>query len=201
MTEPAPSFRALAIGSLAASTFLVWIWFAYWVMRPEAKVMEPPAPEVRQADGSLVLERKLDPAAKPAKKIPAGAKVERLVSIKVKPNPPAANPAQPTSAADCPEAQVDLSLVKMPDETRRVIASSPNGAIVGGLDVPVEPTMAPPSRKWAAGLSWDPVKQAPGIWLDRDIGRIRLGVELNQVRHLDAGPVEVEGRIRLGVRF
>jgi len=35
------------------------------------------------------------------------------------------------------QVTLDLALVRMPDGTRRVIASSPDGAVVGGVDVPV----------------------------------------------------------------
>ena len=50
-------------------------------------------------------------------------------------------------AADCPEPEaitIDLSLVR--DKTgRRVVASSPDGQVVGGLDIPIlDPLPAPP---------------------------------------------------------
>jgi hypothetical protein len=51
---------------------------------------------------------------------------------------------------NCSPVDVDLSLVRMPDDTRRVFASSPNGTIVGGLDVPVAP--APTFRELRWGL-------------------------------------------------
>src|SRR5262249_11961117 len=41
--------------------------------------------------------------------------------------------------AICPPAEVDLSLIRSPDKTERVIASSPNGNILSGLDIPVVP--------------------------------------------------------------
>jgi hypothetical protein len=50
----------------------------------------------------------------------------------------------------CPQVTVDLSLVRMPDQTRRVIASSPNGAVVGGLDVPIDNPKLPAIPRWTA---------------------------------------------------
>jgi hypothetical protein len=48
--------------------------------------------------------------------------------------------------AICPPAEVDLSLslLQESDKTERVVASSPNGAITGGLDIPVTPDPAVP---------------------------------------------------------
>ena len=159
-------------------------WFIY---RPRPVPPEPPAPAVRQKDGSLELERAPQlPGApaqlKPAGIIPKGGKIEREIRVTIDPNdvPPqvgdgssldvarglplsrasigidsanrssnifdAKSPAGPR----CPQVEVDLSLVRMPDQTRRVVASSPNGAVVGGLDVPIENPKLPRIMRWTA---------------------------------------------------
>jgi hypothetical protein len=55
----------------------------------------------------------------------------------------------------------------MPDQTRRVIASSPNGTILGGLDVPSLPSLlsgidAGPSRLFADTTSREPAHLGEG---------------------------------------
>ncbi len=113
--------------------------------RPGPPKWEPPAPAVRQRDGSIVLERKPDPAAKALAEIPRGAKLERVVRVEVQPK---AMPVQEGNSATaggadlpsaCPPAEVDLTLLRQPDKTERVVASSPNGTIISGLDIPVAP--------------------------------------------------------------
>ena len=136
---------------------------------------EPPAVAVRQGDGSLILERKPETQKEsekliPTPQIPKGAKIERKVEVIVqperKPEPlPLSSFASSVPAdlaapqkQDCPPVRVDLALVRMPDETRRVIASSQDGQIVGGVDIPLEPEKPSPRPiKWsAAGLvGWD----------------------------------------------
>ena len=70
------------------------------------------------------------------------------------------------------------------------------------LDIPVETAAPPPEpKKWAAGLSFDPVKQTSGIWIERDIARIRVGADINQTRQFIGGSTAVEARVRLGWVF
>ncbi|MBI5888195.1 MAG: hypothetical protein HZB82_05730 [Deltaproteobacteria bacterium] len=92
---------------------------------------------------------------------------------------------------------VDLSVVKMPDDTRRVVASSPNGEVVGGVDIPVEAARPVPAvPKWAAGMSVNLLDRMPGVFIDRDFGPFRMGAEINRVS--GAG---MDARVRVGVRF
>lgn len=151
-------------------------------------ITEKAAPAVTQADGSLVLERQATAApgtVKPAAIIPKGATLVRQVQIT----------AKPKVAGDA--AKVELDVVKMNDNTQRVIAYSDN-AVVGGVDIPVEPLLVPaPSKKWAAGAYMDPLhRNTYGVFVDRDLGRIRLGAELG---HSVRGGVET--RIKIGLTF
>lgn len=199
----------LWIGPLVL-TAVACVALGWWLARPE-KVVETPAPAVQQADGSTVLERAPDAKARPAAEIPRGAKLERTVSVTVKPR--AESNAGPKAgqgpggslmpAPDCPPVKVDLSLVRMPDRTRRVVASSPNGEIVGGLDVPVDTAPGSEPQRWAAGLSWSPIHHTAGVWVERDIGRVRLGADLQQARPLGLANTltSTEVRLRVGLTF
>jgi hypothetical protein len=72
---------------------------------------------------------------------------------------------------------VDLSLVRTPDNGRRVIASSPDGKILSGVDVPLEPVAVPRIPTWTlsaiAVADLDGVR--PGALLTRRLGPIVVG--------------------------
>lgn len=179
--------------SIAAAVALViyTLLVGWYLYGPKAPVPETYAPETRQADGSLALERKPSATAKPKHQVPTGFKVERVIEVTVQPMEPA------KAGEPCPPVQVDLSLVKMPDDSRRVIASSPNGEVISGVDIPVEPVRSQRIPVWAAGVTANPIDKVYGVFLDRDLGPFRLGAELNQV-DTDAG---MEFRVKAGIRF
>src|SRR5579862_5310498 len=158
--------------------FLCGLMLGWWLYHCQPGTTEPPAPAIRQKDSSLILERSDtgkpadQPQAaplKPAGAIPKGAKIERNIEVDVRPTPqpiggsgsyhldpgkiasPGLQTPTPHSLSDafqCPDVKVDLSLIRMKDKTQRVIASSPNGSVIGGLDVPVseQPSMKP--QRW-----------------------------------------------------
>lgn len=179
-------YDILAVLLIAALSGVVW-----WQWQTDKPVVEDPKPAVVQSDQSVVIERTATaPTARPKHKTPKGAKVERVIGVDVQPDGVGIKPVH-----------VDLSLVREEDGGRRVIASSPDGEIVGGLDIPVE--TLPPERKgrsWAAGLNLDPIHQTFGVWLDRDWRRLRVGVEANQVAYKGGGHGG-EVRLKLGVTF
>jgi hypothetical protein len=121
----------------------------YLVTRPRI-VMETYKPPIRQADGSLILERKPDAKAKPKQAIPKGDKLERVVQVEVETLKPET------------KVRVDLSLVSEPDGSKRVIASSPDGAVTGGFDIPTIPVVIPKTLNWSAGAVYSPVKRQYG---------------------------------------
>lgn len=175
---------------------------AWWMSRP-TPVKEPPAPAVRQDDGSLILVRKPDPAAQPKQQIPKRAKVERVVAITVQSDSPA-----PEAGKPCPPVSVDLSLIREQDGGRRILASSPDGKIVGGIDVPVEPiTLPDPEKRWAAGLSWSPLTGTSGVWVERDMQipivnlAARIGVDVNQATGVHTSASGIDARLRIGIAF
>lgn len=142
------------------------------------------------------------PAFKPRHIIPRGAKLEREMSVTVKPK------ARPfdnkTSCPPCPPVTVDMSLVKMPDNTRRVIASSPDGDVVGGLDIPIEPGKPPDEKKWAVGLTASVTSgMGFGVFVDRDMGPFRVGAEVNNIYSTNQGVRlgGIQAVIKAGIRF
>lgn len=186
MPRGAYLFAAGLVLGAAGALGLGWkLW------RPKMPPRETPAPQIQQQDGSLVLQRVPQASVKPSHAIPVGGKVEREVHLTVETRPQAPTlPSIPTGdlgipgpGAKLPElapqlVHVDLSLVRMPDLTRRVVASSPDGQVVGGIDIPVEPEKpAPKPLKWAAGLdytvtSWGNIKS---VVAQRQLGPLVIG--------------------------
>lgn len=186
-------------------------WMLWGTKTPK---VETYARAQRQQDGSLVLERKPQPDAKPAQQVPKGAKVERVVQVVVQPSAQPVEPLRPSasdaSAGDltperppCPPVRVDLTLVRMQDQTRRVLASSPDGVVIGGVDIPVETAAPVRTLKWAAGGSYNPADRTFGAWAERDLGPLRVGADLIQVRQpvIAGGGITWAGMIRAGIRF
>lgn len=160
------------IGPLMLALCVTCAALGYWLKStdmPRAEVVTA-APAVRQSDGSLVAERA--PSAKPGKpphQLPKGAKEERRVAVVVKPKQP-----------DCDPVRIDLSLIREGDG-RRVVASSPDGTVVSALDVPILAGLVPPpARPWAAGGSYNPITKRAGVWVERDLARLRLGADVMQ---------------------
>lgn len=171
----------LAAALILSAAVLVW---ALWPAKPVPEVVTA-APQVVQADHSVIAERAPDAHPPPARHmLPKGAVEERRTSVVVAPAPAAST------------VEVDLSLVRMPDNGRRVVASSPNGTVISALDIPIEAGLAPPPEKpWAAGLSYG-MGRAVGVWVDRDVGRLRVGAAVERLADGRA-----EAQIRVGVRF
>jgi hypothetical protein len=135
---------------------------------PAAEFVGPPAPEIRQTDGSLMLERKPNPKAKPAHKIPVGMKPERVARVTVKPDQP-----------ECDPVTLDLTLVREHEGTRRLITSAPDGYITGGVDVPI--LAADPVRRWAVGVGRHLSSHSGfGVAVDRDFWRLRASLTVTQ---------------------
>jgi hypothetical protein len=181
---------------MAAMVFvIIGLLVALWMIlkKPTDTIIETPQEAIQQTDGSVVLRREATtPKTKPKAVLPKGAVLNRQVEVAVQPT---RTVVQDDVGHKLPPVHVDLSLVDMPDRSRRVIASSPDGTVTGGVDIPVLPIEVP--KKWAAGLSYGTDK-TPGIWVERDMGRFRLGAEVNQTRGLTRG---VEARVRIGFTF
>ena len=155
------------------------------IFRPKpVATVEVALPAQRQTDGSLILERAPDANAKPAQQIPAGAKVERIERIVVRPTAPSTSAAAtaPTNGSGqlgaapipgLPSTTVDLTLLRMNDNTERVVASSPDGEIVGGMDVPV--AAAPREPKQTALGGYDIFNKSYLTGYLRKVGPFQVG--------------------------
>ena len=74
----------------------------------------------------------------------------------------------------CPPVTVALTLVRQPDGTKRVIASSPDGQVTGGMDVPVEAAKPPPRvLVWSVGVV-NGGRDRYGGFVSRDLGPLRV---------------------------
>ena len=161
---------------------LIGMWLGAQLSKPKTVAHETAAPAVRQADSSLVLPRAPDSAAAPQHLIPKGDKLEREIRVTVQPKPAliATKPVKDSAGnLYCPctagPVHLDLSLVRLPDLTHRVIASSPDGAVTGGIDVPVDTIVAAHREpKWAAGPLYDPGNRRWGGTIDRELGPLRV---------------------------
>ena len=175
--------------SFIAGAFFGAATLAAW--QSPKQTTELPAAEVRQSDGSLALARTATNLnAKPAHAIPKGGKAERAIRVDIQP-----------ARADCPVCTVELTLVRMPDRMRRVVASSPTGTVMGGLDIPILPIQVEKKHPWAAGISRTLASDTWGIWLDRDFGPVRTGVEINKIKANTDHDDKHEARFKLGIRF
>src|SRR3546814_2152003 len=132
------------------------------------------APAQRQDDGSLIRVRAPAEHAPPAPHaIPRHAVRERAIGVDLQP-----------AREDCPPVHVDLSLIREGDG-RRMIASSPDGEVIGGFDVPIVAGLVPPpTHRWAAGVRYDPFWRAGGVWLARDVSRIRSEEHTSELQSL-----------------
>jgi hypothetical protein len=201
----------------AGAAILIGFVIAWVLYRPKPAPPETAAPEVRHADGSLTLERKPQDAktasAIPKIDLPAGAKIEREVQVTVAQGVHNAAPgvsnlrgidfgttssippslksnlnANILSPTPCPPLTVDLSLVRLKDQTHRVIASSPDGTIVGGVDIPIEAPKIPRPTRWS-------VSALAGY--DSHVGRNVWGGEVGYQR----GPFVIQGGAIGGTAF
>ena len=178
-----PSLRWAEIFGVLAIVAAVLVW-AFWPAAPIPEVVAA-APQVVQVDHSVIAERAPDAKPPPAPHIlPKGSVEERRESIHIAPD------------MNKKDVEVDLSLVRMPDNGRRVIASSPDGQVVSAIDIPIEPGLVPPAPKpWAAGLSYG-TDHSMGLWVDRDVGKLVVGAAL--IRQQDG---RVQAQLRAGIRF
>jgi len=182
----------LLLSLVLAIAFAAYL-FGVKTATPALEIMSE-EPQVVQADGSVIAARtpQSAPSAAPHL-IPKKDTEERRVNLKLK--PPAFVSEEGCQCEPAPVG-IHLSLVRE-GSGRRVIASSDTGTVLSAVDIPIESALMPPApHPWAAGISYDPLQKSPGIWLERDLGRIRLGAEV-----LREQQGSVLGRLRLGWVF
>lgn len=201
---------SLVLGAIVGLTTGWKLW------SPKKATQETSALAQRNEDHSLVLAKQPNAEAKPAQQVPKGAVVERVVYVEVQPHgqPNVVPPTVPGSTVTGLQAtsysmpspiRVDLTLYRLQDGTKRVVASSPDGEVVGGLDVPVEAAKPVPKElKWAAGAVYGTTAwgdKSVGAFLDRDLAFARTGIELTKNTYALSSRTGWEVRAKLGIRF
>lgn len=133
---------------------------------PIPGALEAAAPEVRHKNGSVTLARTPDPSPPPQKfELPKGQAEERRASVTVTP-----------TNSPCPPVTVDLSWLRTEDG-RRLIAHSEQGEVTG-YDMPILPDAMDLRRVWAAGVLYGPLNDTWGGWVEKDIWRVRVGLDV-----------------------
>lgn len=137
------------------------------------------APPEKHSDGSLTLERKPDSVVTPRTAIPKGDKLDRTISVVVgSRRPPDTIAVRDTVVVcpPCPPVRVDLSVSSGPSGSH-VTASSPDGEILSGVDIPItERVISPKPRVWRIGLAGDPIGRRVGLSVHRDLGPLYAGL-------------------------
>lgn len=172
----------------------VYIGYKMFDSKPEI-VYQHSAGEVVINDSTKLLAKQPDKEAKADMPLPKGATLERVVKFSVKQKAKAKQSQEGTESGDvegkvggknsetslddlCPPIDISLALILDKDKQQRVEAYSPNGEIVGGIDIPVRDITIPKeAKKWAVGMSYNTL-EVKGLWVERDVGRIRLGAEV-----------------------
>ena len=168
------------------------LFAGYGLYRPDQPQPERYAEQVIQADKSVILEKKPQANAKPAQQIPKGSKVLRVAKVTIKPEQDHVSDA--SKKIDCPPVDLDLTLVTKDDQTS-LIASSKNGEIVGGVDIPVINTKPEPEPlKWSIAATYYSNK-AYSARVERDFGPTRVSVEAMKIGS------DIVAGVGLGIRF
>lgn len=204
--KPWQLYLALVVAGIGGGLGIGW---SLW--KPAPAVVETPAPAVRQPDSSLVLERKPDAKAKAPVVLPKGQTLDRVVQATVQPAAPTIlhdtirvpattgpTPAHEVVKVDtvyCPPVRVQLTLTDGPDGSHRVIASSPDGRVTGGLDIPVKNTVAPRVLRWSLSAVYGSSGRYGGA-LGRDAGPLHLSAGV-----LQAPKGGAMGFVGVGLRF
>lgn len=194
--------KALLIAVLVVAIGIALAAYMFGVKTTTPKAEDISAAQsITQSDGSIIIARQPEPApskdgrakqrpSPPPHKIPASTTEERRVAIQLNPDAFVTE-----TGCQCTPSPVGLNLSLVRDDTgRRVIASATGGQILSALDIPIEPALMPPDqRPWAAGISYDPLNKSHGIWIERDIARLRIGAEAIREQNGKA-----QARLRLG---
>jgi hypothetical protein len=178
-----PVGRQMVVVAVASTLFGVAIGFAAWFPRTKP-VVETATPAVRQADSSLVLARAPNARAKAPAIVPKGQTLDRVVEATVQPAEPVivhdtilvpAGPARAVVKVDtvlAPPVRLNITYTDLPDGSHHVIASSPDGTVTAGVDIPVKNAIAPRLAKWSAGFVRNFQAAAYSAFVTRDLGPV-----------------------------
>lgn len=161
----------------------------YKLFRSTPTPPEKPVKAIVQSDGSLVVARTVDGAAKPLLEVPSGYRVLHQGAVVVALRPAAAPANSKAGTADPlptiqPSTALDWELIQGGDGDDRLVVKSPDGTVVSATDVAVgSERPAPKELKWSAGgiygLNTSGGKSV-GVFVDHDWKFLRTGVEVTK---------------------
>lgn len=166
---------------------------AWQLWHPRPAPIETHASAVQlPKSGAIAIERK--PSATPPPKIAAAAKE---LNRKAKLTRATTLTVQPTQAG-CDPLDIDLGLVKLPDNTSRMVVRSDNATVTGGTDMPIITEQVIKEMKWAVGAAYSPDQRTYGAAVDYDFSRVRIGGTLRTLPDRAKG---VSSEVRFLIRF
>lgn len=197
---PGIGVELLTLATIVIVAFLLGFHTkGYLQSKGQTKSQESPAAQFQQDDSSIVLERAPSAPSPAPHEIPKGGKEERRIELIVKPakgivgqidsvknstenSTENSKDSITNDSCECPPVEIALSMVRMPDGSMRAVASSANGQVIGGLDMPIlEPPQAALEKAWTGQvlLAIDGESVRPGIGLERRLlKRMRAGAGL-----------------------
>ena len=125
------------------------------------------AQKVIQTDGSVIIER--NPYENTKKIIkPTDSKLIRQAFFEIKPNNEA-------------NIKLNLSLIRLEDQTMRIIAKTDNGTIINAVDVPIDPLGRRLEAKWGLGVIYG--NESQGLFIERFTDRFIFGLDVIKQNH------------------
>jgi hypothetical protein len=218
------SAKSIIIGAALALSFAGGMGLGKKIWQKQTVIRtEPAAPEVKQKDGSTILERKkTDPNAKAKTDLPPGSKLQRTVTLVVRPQDPSSGGVALNlphladglvvpggvnlslgNQTQSKDVKIDLSIVTMPDGTTRVIgATAPGYTIVGGVDQPVAPLEQPVAYLNSLHISYRVAGDGYGVVYTRDfLNRFVAGVNVQLIKDKSLRGMNSEAWLSLGYRW
>lgn len=184
----APRLKVAASLAAIMLVVIIGVWLGVkverWMTPQPVKEDVQAAPMQRLSASAVVAETdpETERAPPPPVRLPHGAVRQRASQIVARP------------AIGASSVEIDTSLVREGDKLK-LYASSPDGTITSATDFPITPALLPPEpKKWAMGLGYTTEREV-GVWVDRDVGRVRLGAEVLK------GQKGARAELRVGVSF
>ena len=202
---------AIQICALTAFVLGLGLGWRLWSGKTTTIYREVAAQAIRLPGGGEVLEKKV--AKKPSIKqeLPAGSTVLEEGSVVFQPTekPGAVKHVHRDVVPDQPATQpkqytLTFAIIKTGDNERRVVFNSPDGSIIGGVDVVIDPPKQTKPLLNALGLiggKSDNGDRALGAFYDRDWKFTRTGVEVTNNTYANVNKKGWEIRAKFGVRF
>lgn len=150
------------------------VWYAasqYYKPAPEVITA---APAIQQKDGSVVIAR--NPDVNPPRPHKVSGKPVRDVSVTVQPK-----------QEECDPVTVDLTLYEDGKGGKRVVASSPDGTVIDGVDIPSTDLASHlEAKRNRIGVAYQ--RNGYALTASRDYGPLSVGVMLSKEKGRDLRP-------------